>query len=163
MPANERVTRSSFPDPLHPIMVPEPMRVLPDRIWSDMEWERIQLGYRSRDMDEKWDVVVEGDVVFLHRSWTGFGVFEATFAPVEGGGRRIASAVVESGRGGPHEKMADRDRRLLELVLSAIVLGEPAIGLRDELVESARERSGTRMFRPRPCSTVSWATIRVPN
>ncbi|MFG3264641.1 hypothetical protein [Streptomyces bobili] len=142
MPADERVTRSSFRKPLRSIMVPTAIGVLPDRIWSDEEWERIQLGYRSRDMDEKWNVVVEGDVVFLHRSWTGFGVFEATFAPVEGGGRRIASAVVEAGRGGLHGNSTDHDRLMLELVLSAIVLGEPARELREKLVELARERSG---------------------
>jgi hypothetical protein len=56
----------------------------PHRIWSDEDWERIQLGYSSRDMDEKWDVFTERGVVFLHRSWTGHGLFEATFAPVGG-------------------------------------------------------------------------------
>ncbi|MFG3229297.1 hypothetical protein ACGF07_31565 [Kitasatospora sp. NPDC048194] len=134
MPADERVTRSSFRRPLQPIKVPTAIGVLPDRIWSDDEWERIQLGYRSRSMDEKWNVVVEGDVVFLHRSWTGFGVFEATFAPVEGGGRRIVSAVVEAGRGGPHGSSADFECLMLELVLSAVVLGEPATELREKLV-----------------------------
>lgn len=142
MPADERVTRSSFPDDLQPITVPKEMAVLPRRTWSDEEWERIQLGYRSRDMDEKWDVVAEDDVVFLHRSWTGFGVYEATFAAVEGGGWRITSAVVEAGRGGLHGSSADFDCLMLELVLSAIVLGEPARELREKLVDVARQRPG---------------------
>jgi hypothetical protein len=71
------------------------MPELPQRIWSDEDWERIQRGYASRDMDEKWDVFTEGEVAFLHRSWTGYGVFAATFAPADGGGWRIVSAVVE--------------------------------------------------------------------
>jgi hypothetical protein len=38
------------------------------------------------------------DVVFLHRSWTGHGIYEARFAPAEDGGQRIVRAVIESDR-----------------------------------------------------------------
>jgi hypothetical protein len=93
MPSDERVTRSMCR--VQPISDPRPMPEPPRRIWSDEDWGRIQRGYASRDMDEKWDVFTEGRVVFLHRSWTGDGVFAATFAPVDGGGWRIAGAVVE--------------------------------------------------------------------
>jgi hypothetical protein len=31
-------------------------------------------------MDDKWHAFVEDDRLFLHRSWTGFGVYEAQFA-----------------------------------------------------------------------------------
>ncbi|MFD5323564.1 hypothetical protein [Streptomyces sp. NPDC127092] len=116
------------------------MPELPQRIWSDEDWERIQRGYGARDMDEKWDVFTEGAVVFLHRSWTGYGVFEATFAPVDGGGWRIVSAVVERDPeryGGTDDAY---DCVMLELVITAIVLGEPAPDLRWKLVELARRK-----------------------
>jgi hypothetical protein len=119
------------------------MSLLPDRIWSDGDWERIQLGYRARDMDEKWHVFTEGDVVFLHRSWTGRGIFEATFAPARGGGRRITGAVVEGERERYRRDDDEYDCLMLELVLSAIVLGEPAQDLRAKLVESTRKASGS--------------------
>lgn len=145
MPAYERVTRSLFSDRLKRIAAPSPMSVLPSRTWSDQDWERIQLGYRARDMDQKWNVLTEDDVVYLHRSWTGFGVFEATFAPVEGGGRRIVSAVVE--RDPERYRSTDDERYLvmLEPVLSAIVLGEPAQELRTRLVELAQQRAGSEV------------------
>ena len=47
------------------------MPLLPDRVWSDEDWERIEAGYRARDTDEKRNVFTGQDVVFLHRSWTG--------------------------------------------------------------------------------------------
>jgi len=31
------------------------------------------------DMDDKWHAFVEDDRLFLHRSWTGDGVYEAQF------------------------------------------------------------------------------------
>ncbi|GLY04265.1 hypothetical protein [Actinoplanes sp. NBRC 101535] len=113
----------------------EPQRLadLPARIWSDAEWERIQLGYAARDMDEKWDVLVEGKVTYLHRSWTGFAIFEARFDAVDGGWR-ISEALTESARS-RHRYHSDRYARvMLELVLSSVVLGEPASELRAETV-----------------------------
>ncbi|WP_345584359.1 hypothetical protein [Streptomyces prasinosporus] len=119
------------------------MPQLPQRIWSDEDWERIQRGYASRDMDEKWNVFTEGEVAFLHRSWTGRGIFEATFAPVDDGGRRIARAVVERDPKRYRGTDDDYDCLMLELVISAVVLGEPATDLRARLVELTRRRSGS--------------------
>jgi hypothetical protein len=119
------------------------MRQLPQRIWSDKDWERIQRGYASHGMDEKWNVFTEGKVVFLHRSWTGKGVFAATFAPVADGGWRIARAVVERDPERYRGTDEDYDCLMLELVISAIVLGEPAPDLRSKLVELTRRKSGS--------------------
>jgi hypothetical protein len=93
-------------------------------------------------MDEKWDVFAEGDVVFLHRGWTGHGIFAATFAPVDGGGRRIADAVVERDRDRYRRADDAYDCLLLELVLSTIVLEEPAADLRARLAGLTESRGG---------------------
>lgn len=142
MPADERVTRSSFPEGVHPISMPQPMPFLPHRIWSNEDWARIRRGYSSRDMDEKWDVFAEGEVVFLHRSWSGNGIYEATFAPADGGWR-MAGAVVERDRERYGSTDDEYDCTMLELVISAIVLGESAAELRAELVESMRRKSSS--------------------
>jgi hypothetical protein len=115
---------------------------VPTRVWSDDEWHRIKLGYAAYDMDEKWDVFVEGEMAFLHRSWTGFGIFEASFSAVDGGGWRISDAVVESEPARYRRSCEQFDRVMLELVLSAIVLGEPEANLRVELAALATAASG---------------------
>ena len=78
------VTRDSLGE-LSPVVSPVPMAQLPARVWSRRQWDLIRRGYRAQDMDEKWDVFVEDQVAFLHRSWTGNGMFEATFSPAGGG------------------------------------------------------------------------------
>ncbi|MGW6737534.1 hypothetical protein [Streptomyces sp. NPDC055013] len=118
------------------------MPQLPQRVWSDEDWEQIQRGYAARGMDEKWYVFAEDEVVFLHRSWTGRGVFEATFAPTDDGGWRIASAVVERDPKRYRGTDDEYDCLMLELVISAIVLGEPAQDLRSMLVELTGRGSG---------------------
>jgi hypothetical protein len=125
------------------------LREVPTRIWSDDEWRRLQLGYQAGAMEEKWNVFAEGRTVFCHRSWTGLGYFEATFAPVGGGGWRISSGKVARDRSDLLRRLLPGRRRdsdafnlvLLELVLSRIVLGEPAPELRAKLDELARKQA----------------------
>ena len=113
------------------------MAELPARVWSDDQWEQIRLGCVARSMDEKWDVFVEGQAAHLLRSWTGFEIFEATFSVVDGGWR-ISTAFVESDPSRYHHRSERFARVMLELVFSNILLGEPAIDLRAELVTVMR-------------------------
>ncbi|MPY53672.1 hypothetical protein [Streptomyces acidicola] len=141
MTADAPLTREAFRR-LKPVNRPRAVAQLPDRIWSDEDWDRIRLGYRARDMDEKWNVFAEGDVVFMHRSWTGHGIYEASFASAPGGGRKIASAVVEADRDRYRSMGDEYDRLMLELIVSAIALGEPAVELRASLSELTARLSG---------------------
>ncbi|MFI2040099.1 hypothetical protein ACIOK4_41515 [Streptomyces bottropensis] len=143
MTADAPLTRESFRR-LHPISTPRPVSQIPDRVWTDEDWDRIQRGYRARDMDEKWNVFVEGDVLFMHRSWTGHGVYEVSFAPAAGRGRRIASAVVEADGERYRSRGDEYDCLMMELIISAIVLGEPAAELRAGLVELTARASGKK-------------------
>ncbi|GAA3033934.1 hypothetical protein FHS39_002381 [Streptomyces olivoverticillatus] len=165
MPSDERMTRSSFSGHIQPIAVPRPMPLLPHRIWSDEDWERIQLGYCSRDMDEKWDVFTEGSVVFLHRSWTGHGIFQATFAPADEGGWQITAAVVERDRRRYRGDDDEYNCLMLELLISAVVLGEPAQEPRAKLAELTRKAPGRRrvpqMLQLGWRNTVLWVCARI--
>lgn len=143
MTTDAPLTRESFRR-LHPVNTPRRVSRLPDRVWSDEDWERIRHGYRARSMDEKWNAFVEGDVLFLHRSWTGHGIYEASFVPVPGGGRKIASAVAEADRKRYRSVGDEYDCLMMELVISAIVLGEPATELRADLMELTARASGKR-------------------
>ncbi|MFF3013772.1 hypothetical protein [Streptomyces sp. NPDC057939] len=141
MTADAPLTRESFRR-LQPISTPLQVAQLPGRVWTDEQWDRIRRGYAAQDMDQKWNAFVEGDVLFMHRSWTGRGVYEASFAPVTGGGRRIASAVVEGDVERYRRKGDEYDSLMMELVVSAIILGEPAAELRAGLVELTARASG---------------------
>ncbi|MFG2040632.1 hypothetical protein [Dactylosporangium sp. NPDC048998] len=137
MPA-AAVTRSSLRK-VEPVVDPQTMELLPDRAWTGEQWQRIQLGYQSRGMDEKWNVFVEGHVAHFLRSWTGHTIYEATFSDTPAG-HRITAAVVETNPAKHRRISPERDRIMLELVIAAIVLGEPATDLRAELIKLAPHR-----------------------
>ncbi len=143
MPDESQPTRAVRTERVKRIVAPTELTDPPARVWTDEQWERIQLGYRPYDMDEKWKVFAEGRIVYIHRSWKGRGIYEATFAQAEGGWR-IASAIVESDGSCYRRRSDEYDRVMLELVLSSIVLGEPATELREALVELQRTESGSQ-------------------
>lgn len=137
------LTRSSF-HTLHPIVTPQPLSQLPDRVWTVSEWDRVQRGCRSQSMDEKWNIFAEGDIVFMHRSWTGYGIYEVSFSPLADGGRKITSAAVETDRQRYLRTSDEYDRIMIELIISSVVLGEAAPELRAAFVAAiAESRSGT--------------------
>ncbi|GAA1580502.1 hypothetical protein GCM10009804_41360 [Kribbella hippodromi] len=103
----ERATR----DGLKRMRRPRRLPAVPSRIWTDDEWHRLQLGYRAQDMDEKWHVFAEENVVFLHRSWTGAGMFEVTFTPADDGGRRISQVTVRREWFDPIRRLLSRSSR----------------------------------------------------
>jgi hypothetical protein len=62
-----------------------------DRVYDADEFARIALGHDPCEMEEKWIAFYEEPRLFLHRSWTGQGVYEVRFEPVDGG-MRVAEA-----------------------------------------------------------------------
>ena len=58
-----------------PVEIPPPEMIL-----SREEMQELATGYRPIDMNDKWLAFMEGNRLFLHRSWTGHGIYEVTFA-----------------------------------------------------------------------------------
>ena len=67
------------------------------------------------------------EAAFAHRNWTGRGIYQASFVPAQEGGWRIGS--VATGAELSRMRSPEHDCVMLELVLVAIVLGEPAVEL----------------------------------
>src|SRR5438445_13448234 len=111
----ERVLRSDLRR-LVPIRAPRVLSEVPQRVWTDQEWECIQLGFRAREMDDRWYLLVESDRLFLYRSWLGDGRYEATFTKVEGG-YRITQVLVEDAE---PKYPGGSDRRLCMLLARLI-------------------------------------------
>ncbi len=45
------------------------------RVLNDIEYTRITFGVRATDMDEKWNIIFDNDIVSFYRSWTGKLIF----------------------------------------------------------------------------------------
>lgn len=64
-----------------------------DRTYTAEEFARLKEGHVPEEMEDKWFVFYEEPWLYLHRSWTGFGIFEVRFEPVASGSRVIEALV----------------------------------------------------------------------
>ncbi len=117
---NDRIAQRSDWDN-EPIKMPQDIPP-PARIWTDEEMERIRRGYIPQIMDEKWFIFVEDDRLYAHRSWTGYGVYEATFAPVEGG-YVIESAAITGDDSIYRRSSNEDDSQILEMIIVGHLTG----------------------------------------
>jgi hypothetical protein len=99
-----------------PVVIPPPRRV-----WKTADWSRIRSGHRALDMDDKWHAFVEGDRLYLHRSWTGRGAYQAEFTRGNSGWR-IVHARAESNPSSRNPRGAEADSLGLELVIESVLL-----------------------------------------
>jgi len=86
------------------------------------EFERMSRGLIPQHMDDKWFIYLEGATLYLHRSWTGFCIYQVEFA------RGVAKYTV-------HRALVNRDQAqyqgtdiayevaLLRFLISNLLLG----------------------------------------
>ena len=107
-----------------PVAIPPPNMLI-----SRRGMQAIAMGYAPMGMDDKWLAFMEDDRLFLHRSWTGHGIYEVTFAAKETG-FMATSARIESH---PDRQRGDFDPENFDPVrerdelrdLIALVSGDP--------------------------------------
>ena len=112
--SESRLGRSDF-GRLRPVPHPEAIPP-PERVWTSRDWDLIQRGHKSRAMDDKWNALVEGQRLYLYRSWTGMGVYEAEFDAASDG-CHIIDAVVA----GDHDSYRRRDDEYESAFLEAVI------------------------------------------
>ena len=107
---------------IEPLTIPQPIPA-PARVWTNDEMDSIRRGYVPSIMDEKWFIFMEGNCLFAHRSWTGVGIYEATFAYTEGG-YVIESAVVTGDETKYRRSSDEEESQTLEVLIASYLLGE---------------------------------------
>lgn len=107
---------------LAPVASPEAVPPTPRR-WPDAEWAIIRRGHRARDTDDRWLAFVEDDRLFLHRSWTGLGVYEAQFTRAEDGWS-ITELLVAGDRS-TYQRAGDAyEATSVEAIIDGVLLGK---------------------------------------
>src|SRR3954447_8404802 len=72
----QRATRQSWPN-IKPL--PDQHSRLPvQRVYTAQEYERICLGFIPERMEDKWFMFNEEDTLYIHRSWTGYCIYQLT-------------------------------------------------------------------------------------
>lgn len=65
-------------------MPKEHIEVAIEAEYSPEQFSKIALGYVPEAMEEKWFFFLENMTLYIHRSWTGYCMFEVDFVEREG-------------------------------------------------------------------------------
>jgi len=76
----ERATRQSWPNTKP--LPPQRSRLSLQRTFTEQEYARIRLGFIPERMEDKWFMFTEEDTLYVHRSWTGYCVYQLTLNKV---------------------------------------------------------------------------------
>lgn len=117
----------------HPL--PERHRTLEIAIRLNAEQAaRVRRGYIPVAMEEKWFAYYEDDVLYQHRSWTGYLIFVTTFVP-EGDGLRATRVVVNQDPRQYSETDEREIRQSVETLILSLAKAADNEALKDPLVE----------------------------
>ena len=84
----------------------------------------LRLGRVPGEMEEKWFAFVEGDWIYLHRSWTGFCIYAARLE-LRGDVHQIVEAWVNRDTNQYQGKDDEEDQQMLVNLIHAVMLGRP--------------------------------------
>lgn len=109
MPDQDLATKESWKT--HPM--PERREQLAfDRIFTPEEFAKIRVGHIPQEMEDKWFVFFEEDVLYFHRSWTGYCIFQLKLEEA-GKGWHVVEAWVSRDRSQYKSRDAEEDLELL--------------------------------------------------
>ncbi len=97
------------------VLFPMPMQHIIlslDRLFSQAEIDLIKLGFAPREMQDKWFIYFENDVLYFHRSWTGYCIYQVALM-----GLRITQAIVNRN---PQQYKETRNERDLQNIVELI-------------------------------------------
>ncbi len=83
-----------------------------DRLFSQTEIDLIKLGFAPREMQDKWFIYFENDVLHFHRSWTGYCIYQVALT-----GLCITQAIVNRD---PQQYKETRNERDLQNIVELI-------------------------------------------
>jgi hypothetical protein len=92
--------------------------------FTTAETEQLRAGLRPQAMEDKWYILLQGDWLNFHRSWTGILVFAVCLAP-EPEGFHVAEAWVNRDPEQYKSTDAAYDTALLRFLIDALLLQKP--------------------------------------
>lgn len=93
------------------------------REFTEPEYERLRNGLVPDKMEDKWFIFLEDDILYLHRSWTGYCIYQVSLTR-EDSTYAIRSALVNRDPN-QYTWVGDRyDEKLLIFLIDHLLLGE---------------------------------------
>lgn len=111
-----------------------------DLTFTDAEMAQIRKGYMPLEMEHKWFGWYEEPILSLHRSWTGYCIYQVEFAK-DGARWKAISAQVNRSPKQYTETDDDADRRQIGDIIDNLLLAKPVSPHVDQLASALAQAS----------------------
>jgi hypothetical protein len=93
-----------------------------DRLFSNEEAALLKLGFAPREMQDKWFIYFENNILHFHRSWTGYCISQVFFMLEAGNALRMTHAIVSRDPEQYKETSVERDAWMISHVIDSFLL-----------------------------------------
>ena len=90
--------------------------------YSPEDWERIRCGHIPEFMGDRWFLFVEGDWLYVHRSWTGAAIYGVRFVRDADGTSLVAESWVSRDRALYTGDDPAEERETLAFIITELLL-----------------------------------------
>lgn len=95
------------------------------RVFDQNEMQQIRNGLVPEAMEDKWFIYFEGSTLYMHRSWTGFCVYEVHFLDVGNGITSMTDALVNCDPEQYQASDPDNEPRRIGDLIDRLLLRKP--------------------------------------
>ena len=109
------------------------------RVYSSEEFDRIKLGLIPREMEDKWFIYYEDHTLNIHRSWTGYHMYQITIQSQEDNTYKVIQTLVNRNKSQYNQPNDEYDVLLIDYLIERLLLGkEIAFPTPTELTKEAK-------------------------
>jgi ADP-ribosylglycohydrolase len=94
------------------------------RFFSPTEFERIRLGLIPKQMEDKWFIYYDNDVLNIHRSWTGYHTYKIFFKYQDDNTYKIIQTIVNRNKAQYNQQDNEYDISLVNYLIDRLLLGK---------------------------------------
>lgn len=94
------------------------------KVYSPQEFERIRLGLTPKEMEDKWFIYYENQTLNIHRSWTGYHIYQIAIQCQEDKTCKVIQTLVNRNIAQYNQQNDEYDILLIDYLIDRLLLGK---------------------------------------
>jgi ADP-ribosyl-[dinitrogen reductase] hydrolase len=94
------------------------------KVYSSEEFDRIKLGLIPKEMEDKWFIYYENHSLNIHRSWTGYHIYQITIQSQEDNTYKVIQTLVNRNKDQYSQQNDEYDVLLIDYLIDRLLLGK---------------------------------------
>ncbi|MBS1605479.1 MAG: ADP-ribosylglycohydrolase family protein [Bacteroidetes bacterium] len=94
------------------------------KVYSSEEFDRIKLGLIPKEMEDKWFIYYDNHSLHIHRSWTGYHIYQITLQSQKDNTYKVIQTLVNRNKDQYNQQNDEYDVLLIDYLIDRLLLGK---------------------------------------